>query len=63
MKERMHFLALITVSLLAGCATSVAIKDLENDKLGYLRTNFGVNEIPSGTSTVIARTINGVRLH
>jgi hypothetical protein len=43
--------------LLAGCATSVAVKDLEQNKIGHLRTNFGAAEVPAGISAVIAREV------
>jgi hypothetical protein len=58
MKERTR-LVLVTIisTLLAGCATSVTIKDLEKDKLGLLKANFGVNEVPTGIASAIAREV------
>lgn len=58
MKRQSVALVLVTVAgLLAGCATSVAIKDLEKDKLGYLKSSFGVSEIPAGIASVLAREV------
>jgi hypothetical protein len=54
MKYIARFTAAAAIGLLSACATSVAIKDLEKDKLGHLRTNFGVSEIPSGIASAIA---------
>ncbi len=56
-KKSIRYFVVVMAALLAGCATNVAIKDLEKDKFGYVRANFGVNDIPGNIASVIAREV------
>jgi hypothetical protein len=49
--------AIITLALLAGCATSVPVKNFEQNKIGHLRTNFGASEVPAEIAAAIAREV------